>query len=156
MIEVLESRELRDKSFDIKFNSIGFFINVLKLEGKKNKMQFICSNTIKVNLLEQQKSAIKSEAEIHELSKRDNVIALDVEFQGKGYGKKALIELIDMMQREYDLTTMTTTYTVGNTTAKNLYEGLGFEFISEVREGDIHEVNMAYFVDKKNYNYSLD
>ncbi len=149
------------------------------------RIKFIRSKSIKIDLLPEQRSSIKSDDEIVKLCNIGNVIAFDIvfgesivgfamlrnfeeggwflwnyaidwKFQGRSYGKKALIELISMIQREYELKTMTTTYTVGNDIAKNLYESVGFEFVNEVREDDIEEVNMAYFVDRKKYNYSLD
>lgn len=69
---------------------------------------------------------------------------IDPALQGKGYGKKALGELFELMQREYGTKIFTTTYIWGNTAAKNLYEGFGFVETDVVDEPDCHEVNMIY------------
>ncbi len=70
--------------------------------------------------------------------------AIDAAQQGKGYGKKALLELIELMRREFSMQVMTTTYIWGNTVAKNLYESIGFTETDVVDEPDCHEVNMIY------------
>lgn len=71
--------------------------------------------------------------------------AVDEKFQGRGYGKKALEELITLMKNEFDMKIMTTTYVWGNTVAKNLYESMGFVETDVVDEPDCHEVNMIYY-----------
>ncbi len=70
--------------------------------------------------------------------------AIDSAFQGRGYGKKALVEIIDFMRRDFDMKIMTTTYIWGNEAAKNLYESMGFAETDVVDEPDCHEVNMIY------------
>lgn len=70
--------------------------------------------------------------------------AVDAAQQGRGYGKKALLELIDLMRREFDMRVMTTTYIWGNEVAKSLYESVGFVETDVVDEPDCHEVNMIY------------
>lgn len=70
--------------------------------------------------------------------------AVDAAQQGRGYGKKALLELIDLMRREFDMRVMTTTYIWGNDVAKSLYESVGFVETDVVDEPDCHEVNMIY------------
>lgn len=73
--------------------------------------------------------------------------AVDAAQQGRGYGKKALLELIDLMRREFDMRIMTTTYIWGNEVAKSLYESVGFVETDVVDEPDCHEVNMIYRVE---------
>ena len=70
--------------------------------------------------------------------------AIDAAQQGKGYGKKALLELIELMRREFSMQVMTTTYIWGNEVAKSLYESIGFTETDVVDEPDCHEVNMIY------------
>lgn len=70
--------------------------------------------------------------------------AVDAAQQGRGYGKRALLELIDLMRREFDMRIMTTTYIWGNDVAKSLYESVGFVETDVVDEPDCHEVNMIY------------
>lgn len=65
------------------------------------------------------------------------------EQQGRGYGRKALRELIRLMKTQYGMHTMTTTYIWGHAVAARLYESLGFEQTDVVDEPDCHEVNMV-------------
>ncbi len=69
---------------------------------------------------------------------------IDAAQQGRGYGKRALLELIELMCREFAMKIMTTTYIWGNEVAKNLYESVGFTETDVVDEPDCHEVNMLY------------
>lgn len=64
--------------------------------------------------------------------------------QGRGYGKKSLLELIELMRREFGMNVMTTTYIWGDNVAKSLYESIGFVETDVVDEPDCHEVNMIY------------
>lgn len=70
--------------------------------------------------------------------------AIDSRFQNKQYGTQALRELIVLLQAEYALHTMTTTYRYGNETAKRLYEKIGFVEVDTFCETDYCEVNMIY------------
>ena len=74
----------------------------------------------------------------------DALIAIDSRFQNKQYGTQALRELIVLLQAEYALHTMTTTYRYGNETAKRLYEKIGFVEVDTFCEADYCEVNMIY------------
>lgn len=69
---------------------------------------------------------------------------IDAAQQGRGCGKKALLELIELMRRDFDMHVMTTTYIWGNEVAKNLYESVGFTETDVVDEPDCHEVNMIF------------
>lgn len=68
---------------------------------------------------------------------------IEYNLQNKGYGTKALQELIKLLQENYDCKLMTTTYKYGNNPAKRLYEKLGFVETDIVNDGDVHEVNMV-------------
>lgn len=70
--------------------------------------------------------------------------AIDTDFQNRGYGTQALIELIKYMKNSYGLHTMTTTYIFGNSHAKHVYEKAGFIETDEVNNEQTHEVNMIY------------
>ena len=70
--------------------------------------------------------------------------AIDIRYQNKGYGTKALLFLIDYFETKYNALELTTTYTFGNEIAKHLYEKIGFIETDIVDEDGIHEVNMIY------------
>ena len=67
---------------------------------------------------------------------------IDYNYQNKGFGTRALIELIDLLKNKYHCEVITTTYKYGNAQAKHLYEKLGFVETDIVDEGGVHEVNM--------------
>ncbi len=68
--------------------------------------------------------------------------AIDKNYQNRGLGTKALIELIDYMKENFNTKTMVTTYIYGNDEARKMYEKVGFIEDSIVDEDGIHEVNM--------------
>lgn len=68
--------------------------------------------------------------------------AIDEKYQNKGFGKKAIIELIALMKNEYNLKTITTTYITENEKAKQLYQKLGFTVTDEFDDDICKEVNM--------------
>ena len=70
--------------------------------------------------------------------------AIDIRYQNKGYGTKALIELGNFLKTEYGVIKMTTTYIWGNEQAKHVYEKVGFIETDVVDEPDCHEVNMKW------------
>lgn len=70
--------------------------------------------------------------------------AIDIKFQNKHYGTKALLELIKYMKANYGMHTMTTTYIYGNTHAKHIYERVGFLQTDEVNNEQCHEINMIF------------
>lgn len=72
--------------------------------------------------------------------------AIDKEYQNRHYGTRALKQLIEMMQNEYGLKEMSTTYIWGNEHARYVYESVGFRETDVVDEDGIHEVNMLYQV----------
>ena len=68
--------------------------------------------------------------------------AIDLKYQNKGYGTKALLDLMDLLKKEYGAKRVTTTYLWGNEHAKHVYEKVGFIETDVVDEPDCHEVNM--------------
>lgn len=134
-------------------------------------MNFTPSNEIKVSVLPEQRQWVCSPEMIGRAVRREDTIAFDIweerrlvgfvmlrkfqegewflweyvidgKEQRRGYGRKALQELIRLMRAHYGLKAMTTTYIWGNTVAARLYESLGFEQTDVVDEPDCHEVNM--------------
>ena len=73
--------------------------------------------------------------------------AIDINYQNKHLGTKALKELIIFLKNNYDLKEMTTTYIFGNDIAKHVYEKVGFIETDVVDEDGVHEVNMKYVVE---------
>lgn len=135
-------------------------------------MKFIKSNSIKIELENEQWDMVCKPEVIENAIKNENVIAFDIlnstdkligftmlrkfeknsyflwefaidkKFQDKGYGKKSLVELIDFLKEKYNLKILTTTYIYGNEKAKKLYENIGFIETEIIEEDGIHEVDM--------------
>lgn len=59
-------------------------------------------------------------------------IMIDEKYQGKGYGKIAMIKLIDIVSKKYDVNVIYLSITEENSIAYSLYKSLGFEFMNEV------------------------
>ena len=60
-------------------------------------------------------------------------IMIDEKYQGKGYGKIAMMKLINIVSKEYGVNVIYLSVTEENRTAYNLYESIGFEFMNEKR-----------------------
>ncbi|WP_345240243.1 GNAT family N-acetyltransferase [Pontibacillus salipaludis] len=58
-------------------------------------------------------------------------IMIDEKSQGKGYGKIAMIKLIDIVSNEYGVNVIYLSITEDNRTAYSLYKSIGFEFMNE-------------------------
>ncbi|MEK3763332.1 GNAT family N-acetyltransferase [Solibacillus sp. FSL K6-4121] len=58
-------------------------------------------------------------------------IMIDEKHQGKGYGKLAMIKLIDVVSKEYGVNVIYLSITEENRAAYNLYKNIGFEFMNE-------------------------
>lgn len=58
-------------------------------------------------------------------------IMIDEKYQGKGYGKIAMIKLIDMLSNECGVNIIYLSITEENRTAYSLYKSIGFEFMNE-------------------------
>lgn len=65
-------------------------------------------------------------------------LMIDEEYQGKGYGKEALKQLIDLMRGTLNCQRMMIGHRPENIVAGNLYESLGFEKVSnELIDGEV-------------------
>ncbi|WP_285891022.1 GNAT family N-acetyltransferase [Mesobacillus subterraneus] len=58
-------------------------------------------------------------------------IIIDERYQGKGFGKMAMIKLIDRVSKEYGVNVIYLSIIEENTIAHRLYKGLGFEYTNE-------------------------
>ena len=61
---------------------------------------------------------------------------IDIRYQGKGYGKAALLLVIDKMREEGRYKRVSVTYHEGNDVALRLYESVGFVHTGAEFEGD--------------------
>lgn len=67
---------------------------------------------------------------------------IDEQYQGKGYGKQALNLVLEQLRRNKSCDSLTTTYKVGNSQSKHLYESIGFELLDVCEE--FQEVNLIF------------
>ena len=58
-------------------------------------------------------------------------IIIDETFQGKGYGKEAMKQLIKIVAKEYGVDTIYLSIVEENEVARHLYESMGFEEMNE-------------------------
>lgn len=58
-------------------------------------------------------------------------IMIDAKNQGKGFGKKAMEELIDIVTKKYNVNIVYLSFVEENVVAQKMYEKLGFKFINE-------------------------
>lgn len=58
-------------------------------------------------------------------------IMIDEKHQGKGYGKCAMMKLIDIVSKEYGVNVIYLSITEENRIAYNLYKDIGFVFMNE-------------------------
>lgn len=141
-------------------------------------MRFIKSNKYKIELTPEQQAEVGSIEDInnacgkhsiisYDIYDNDNLIGfaqlrkykrkcfflwhfgIDISYQNKNLGTRALIELIDYLKNEYNIKEIVTTYTYGNNHAKHVYEKVGFVEINVVDEDGIHEVDMLYKIAEK-------
>ncbi|MGT2950241.1 GNAT family N-acetyltransferase [Streptococcus cuniculi] len=63
------------------------------------------------------------------------------EFQGKGYGKQALVQLLSLLKNEKRYSRLRLCYIEDNVAARQFYQYLGF---SETGERDADEIIMEY------------
>ena len=132
--------------------------------------EFIKSSGLKINLTEEQEKQLSDKETIEKALCDENVVAfdiyndgvlvgfamlkncgegfflwdyaIDVKHQNRGYGSKALKELIGFLKSEHNISWITTTYKFGNEHARRLYEKLGFVETDIVKTETINEVNM--------------
>ena len=58
-------------------------------------------------------------------------IMIDEKYQGKGYGKIAMMKLIDIVSKEFEVNVIYLSISDENKTAYSLYKSIGFEFMNE-------------------------
>ncbi|SEM12795.1 diamine N-acetyltransferase [Mesobacillus persicus] len=64
-------------------------------------------------------------------------LMIDYHFQGKGYGKKALRQIVEKMQSQYGCSDIIICFMPDNTRAKNLYESFGFKDTGKTIEDEL-------------------
>ncbi len=64
-------------------------------------------------------------------------LLIETDHQGKGYGRLAMEQLIELFERQYAHPTTTTSYVPENRAAERLYLSLGFEKTGEINDGEI-------------------
>ena len=64
-------------------------------------------------------------------------LMIDSDFQGKGYGRKAITQVIDRLAAIPECREIQTGYMPANDVAKTLYESLGFKRVGEDDNGEI-------------------
>ncbi len=64
-------------------------------------------------------------------------LMIDARFQGKGYGRAAMAEVVDHLKREPGLRDIQTSYHPDNATAAGLYTSLGFLQTGEFVDGEV-------------------
>lgn len=65
---------------------------------------------------------------------------MDEKYQGKGYGRQALNLLVEQLKRDRTCESLITTYKIGNSQSKHLYESVGFELLDICEE--FQEINL--------------
>lgn len=134
-------------------------------------MDFRKTDTLTIEINDKQADNLSSKTKIEKMLKSPDVLGFDIysddkhigfamlkefekgkfflwdyvivfELQNKGFGTKALRELIELLKKDYGAKLLTTTYKFGNNIAKRLYEKIGFVETDIVDDGDVHEVNM--------------
>jgi len=63
-------------------------------------------------------------------------LMVDEKYQGKGYGKAAMVEVLRYMKEEVKTNVIRTSVVPGNEAARRLYRGLGFEPNGEFENGE--------------------
>lgn len=63
-------------------------------------------------------------------------LMFDTKFQGKGYGKKAVLKLFDLIEKKYGKIKFYTSTEPENIVAQKLYESLGFKKTGEIMEDE--------------------
>ena len=62
---------------------------------------------------------------------------IEIEFQGKGYGKRALQLIIKLIEQRACFDAVLLSYVPGNASATKMYESLGFLATGTINEGEI-------------------
>ncbi|HEY8559363.1 MAG TPA: GNAT family N-acetyltransferase [Pyrinomonadaceae bacterium] len=64
-------------------------------------------------------------------------IMIDERCQGKGYGRAAVLAVIEKLRENPDCRAIYLSFVPGNTSAETLYKSVGFEATGEINEGEI-------------------
>jgi len=64
-------------------------------------------------------------------------LMIDTKYQKQGYGRCAVIKLLEYVKERYGSTPFYTSFEPDNTVAEKLYESLGFKKTGEILEGEI-------------------
>jgi len=64
-------------------------------------------------------------------------LMVDSRYQGKGYGRRGMKMVIDILHNHNKLSEARTSVISGNDRAKNLYKSLGFKETGEISEGEV-------------------
>lgn len=72
-------------------------------------------------------------------------LMIDQSQQNKGYGRAAMLEVLNLLKTQPDYTEIGISYVPENTVAEKLYNSLGFEKTGEIIDG---EVTAAYKIHK--------
>lgn len=64
-------------------------------------------------------------------------LMIDEKYQGKGFGKEAMVKLIDHIKNNYEHKEVFVSFVPANEGAKILYESLGFTDTGRIEEGEV-------------------
>ncbi len=64
-------------------------------------------------------------------------LMIDVKYQSKGYGKAAILKLLDLVKERYGNTPFYTSFEPENIVAEKLYESIGFRKTGEMLDEEI-------------------
>ena len=74
--------------------------------------------------------------EIEQEARRRNLM-VGVEYQGRGYGRAAIEQALDLLKRQPDCREILISYMPENTVAERLYASLGFRPTGEIDDGEV-------------------
>lgn len=61
-------------------------------------------------------------------------IMIDEKYQGRGFGRAAMVKLIDIVSKKYEVNVVYLSIIEENQVARKLYESIGFQYINEKDE----------------------
>lgn len=64
-------------------------------------------------------------------------VMIDQRYQAKGYGRAAMVALLDLLKSSPNCTEIKISYLPDNLAAEKLYESLGFRKTGEIEEGEV-------------------
>lgn len=59
---------------------------------------------------------------------------IDEKYQGRGFGRAAMVKLIDIVSKKYEVNVVYLSIIEENQVARKLYESIGFQYINEKDE----------------------